>query len=54
MLQAGVSGVRYGEDWVPKPELREEYERLQSYFPQGVLKVELPEGADSHFPGEQV
>ena len=53
MLQAGVLGVRYGENWEPKPELKEEYERLQSYFPDGVEKVDLPDDADSHIPGEQ-
>lgn len=51
MLQAGVRGVRYGEDWDPNPELKAEYDRLQSYFPEGVVKVDLPDGADSHVPG---
>ena len=46
MLQAGVAGVRYGRDWEPREDLREEYERLQSYFPGGVVKVEIPEMAD--------
>jgi hypothetical protein len=51
MLQAGIVGVRYGEDWAPKPDLKEEYERLQGYFSEGVLKVDLPDGAESHTPG---
>jgi hypothetical protein len=51
MLQAGVAGVRYGEDWAPKPDLKEEYERLQSYFPEGVEQVDLPGDADSHTRG---
>ena len=51
MLQAGVVGVRYGESWEPKPELREEYGRLQSYFPEKVSKVDLPDDADSHTRG---
>ena len=42
MLQAGVRGVRYGADWEPQKDLRSEYERLQSYFPDGVKKVDLP------------
>ena len=41
MLQAGVRGVRYGADWEPQIDLRSEYERLQSYFPDGVKKVDL-------------
>ena len=41
MLQAGVLGVRYGVDWEPNEDLRSEYERLQSYFPDGVKKVAL-------------
>ena len=50
MLQAGVLGVRYGEDWEPRPELKDEYERLQSYFAEGVKKVELPDTPISHNP----
>tara|TARA_B100000700_G_scaffold328335_1_gene445831 strand:+ start:7156 stop:7662 length:507 start_codon:yes stop_codon:yes gene_type:complete len=48
MLQAGVRGVRYGEEWEPKLELKDEYERLQSYFPDGVKQIDLPLGARSH------
>lgn len=44
MLQAGVLGVRFGEDWEPREELREEYSQLQSYFPEGVIMVCLPDG----------
>jgi hypothetical protein len=51
MLQAGVLGVRYGEDWEPNADLRDEYNRLQSYFPEGVEQVDLPTGAESHTPG---
>jgi dCMP deaminase len=51
ILQAGVAGVRYGENWEPNPDLKDEYERLQSYFPGGIEKVDLPEGADSHTRG---
>ena len=51
MLQAGVLGVRYGENWEPNPDLKEEYERLQSFFPERVSKVDLPAGADSHTRG---
>ena len=47
MLQAGVQGVRYGVDWEPREELREEYARLQSYFPEGVKKIELRENQAS-------
>jgi hypothetical protein len=46
MLQAGVAGVRYGRDWEPREDLRDEYERLQGYFPAGVEKVEIPELID--------
>ena len=41
MLQAGVLGVRYGVDWEPNEDLRSEYERLQSYFPDGVKQIAL-------------
>jgi hypothetical protein len=44
MLQAGVLGVRFGEDWEPREELQEEYSQLQSYFPEGVIMVCLPDG----------
>jgi dCMP deaminase len=50
MLQAGVLGVRYGEDWEPKADLKDEYERLQGFFEEGVKKVDLPEGAEGHSP----
>lgn len=52
MLQAGVLGVRYGEAWEPKADLKDEYNRLQGYFPEGVKQVDLPAGAESHRPGE--
>ena len=52
MLQAGVLGVRYGEDWEPNSDLKEEYFRLQSYFPDGVKKVGLPDGANFHSRGK--
>ena len=52
MLQAGVLGVRYGEDWEPNADLKDEYFRLQSYFPDGVKKVELPDGANFHRRGK--
>jgi hypothetical protein len=47
MLQAGVCGVRYRQDWEPREELREEYAKLQSYFPDGVKKIELPDQDDT-------
>jgi dCMP deaminase len=51
MLQAGVIGVRYGENWEPNLDLKEEYERLQSFFPERVSKVALPPDSDSHTRG---
>ena len=42
MLQAGVLGVRYGQDWEPRAELRGEYARLQDHFKEGGKEVERP------------
>lgn len=40
LLQAKVLGVRYIHDWTPQDgKRREQYERLQSFFPQGVKQV---------------
>jgi len=41
LLQAGIKGIRYGKYWEPKPELKGEYDRLLSYFEEGVKKVEV-------------
>jgi dCMP deaminase len=44
LLQAKVLGVRYLHDWTPQQgQRREQYERLQSYFPQGVEQVNIPD-----------
>lgn len=40
LLQAKIQGVRYIHDWVPgQGQQREQYERIQRQFPQGVHRV---------------
>lgn len=46
LLQAGIRRVYYLHEWqYPDPEMQEEYQRLQSHFPEGVhhLDIEDPD-----------
>lgn len=44
LLQAKVTQVYYLHDWAhPNPEHRAEYERLQSRFPGGIRKIDMPD-----------
>ena len=42
LLQAGIASVRYLHEWrYPDPTKQQEYERLQSQIPGGVIRVSL-------------
>jgi dCMP deaminase len=42
LLQAGISAVFFLHDWQhPDPEVRHEYEKLQSRFPNGIRQVKI-------------
>jgi len=42
LLQAKISTVYYLHDWAyPDPEKQKEYEKIQSYIPGGVIRVEI-------------